>query len=117
MAHPVLDRARGEFFGEPALDEQLHVLGLELLRMQFANAHLVELVGAEIEDVLPVRLRCVTAVAVATAELFEVVVQIAHRRLLLRGGAEASDSASIAAIASSAAANSTIDGSSLGLPS
>ena len=48
---------------------------------------------------LPVRLRGVAAVAVATAELLEVVVQVAHRRLLLRGGGEeASGSASIAAI-------------------
>jgi hypothetical protein len=98
------------------VDQLLDVLGLEPLRMQPPDAHLVELVGAEIEDVLPVGLRCVTAVAVATAELLEVVVQVAHRRLLLRGGAEASGSASIAAIASSTAANLTIDGSSLGLP-
>src|SRR5258706_11853199 len=118
MAHAVLDRARGEFFGEPAINEQLHVLGPEALRAKFANAHLVELVGAEIEDVFSVGLRCVTAVAVATAELLEVVVQVAHRRLLLRGGGDgASGSASIAAISSSTAANSTIDGSSLGLPS
>src|ERR1700736_3215485 len=118
MAHAVLDRARGEFFGEPAVNEQLHVLGLEPLRAKFANAHLVELVGAEIEDVFPIGLGGVTAVAVATAELLEVIVQVAHRRLLLRGGAEeASGNASIAAISSSTAANSTIDGSSLGLPS
>src|ERR1700694_1480219 len=116
MAHAVLDRARGEFFGEPAINEQLHVLGFEPLRTQFASAHLVELVGAEIEDVLPVGLRCVTAVAVAPAELLEVIVQVAHRRLLLRGGGEeASGSASIAAIASSAAANFSSDGSNAGM--
>src|ERR1700730_2161323 len=116
MAHAVLDRARGEFFGEPALDEHLHVLGLEPLRAKFANAHLVELVGAEIEDVLPVGLRCVTAVAVATAELLEVVIQVAHRRLLLRGGADnASGSASIAAICSSTAARRATDGSTAGV--
>ena len=94
------------------------MLGLEPLRTQFANAHLVELVGAEIEDVLPVGLRCVTAVAVATAELLEVVVQVAHRRLLLRGGGGgASDSASMLAICSSAAARLASDGSSTGFAS
>src|SRR6266571_6199012 len=116
MAHAVLDGPRGKFFGEPAINEHLHVLGLEALRAEFANAHLVELVGAEIEDVLPVGLRGVTAVAVATAELLEVVVQVAHRRLLLRGGGEgASGSASIAAISSSAAARRASEGFTTGL--
>src|SRR6266700_6452824 len=115
MAHAVLDGPRGKFFGEPAINEQLHVLGLEALRAEFANAHLVELVGAEIEDVLPVGLRGVTAVAVATAELLEVVVQVAHRRLLLRtGGEEASGSASIPAIFTSIVAIFSTDGSSAG---
>src|SRR5207249_1600467 len=77
---------------------------------QVAHAHLEELVGAEIEDVLAIGLRGVTAVAVATAELFEVVVQVAHRRLLLRGGANgASGSVFMRAICSSSAASSRID--------
>jgi hypothetical protein len=46
-----------------------------------------------------------------------VVVQVAHRRLLLRGGGEeASGSAFMAAICSSTAANSAMDGSGRGLP-
>src|SRR6266567_1358117 len=47
-----------------------------------------------------------------------VVVQVAHRRLFLRGGREGtSGSASIPAIASSAAAKSSSDGSNTGKPS
>jgi hypothetical protein len=47
-----------------------------------------------------------------------VVVQVAHRRLLLReGGEEASGNASIAAIASSTAAKSSSDGSNTDEPS
>jgi len=94
------------------------VLGLEALRTQSPDAHLVELVGNEIEDVLPVGLGGEAAVAVATAELLEVVVQVAHRRLLLRGGGEeASGSASMPAISTSTAANFSSDGSSTGAAS
>ena len=46
-----------------------HVLGLEALRTQTADAHLVQLIGDEIEDVLPVGLGGVAAVAVMPAEL------------------------------------------------
>jgi hypothetical protein len=78
----------------------------------------VELVGDEIEDVFPIRLSAEAAVAVAPAELLEVVVQVAHRRLLLRGGGEeASGSASMPAISTSTAANFSSDGSSTGATS
>ncbi len=92
------------------------MLGLEALSAQLLDAHLVELVGDQVEDVLPVGLGGETAVAVATAELFEVVVQVAHRRLLLRSGADsASGSASIAAMASSAAAKRITSPSNIGV--
>jgi hypothetical protein len=78
----------------------------------------VELVGDEIEDVFPIRLRGEAAVAVTPAELLEVVVQVAHRRLLLRGGGEeASGNASMPAICSSTAAKFSSDGSSTGATS
>jgi len=46
------------------------------------EAHLVELVGDQIEDVFPIRLGGLATVAVVPAELLQVVVQIAHRYLL-----------------------------------
>ncbi len=61
-----------------SVDERLDVLRLEPLRLQPPEAHLVELIGDEIEDVLPVGLGSVATVAVMTADLFEVVVQVAH---------------------------------------
>ena len=78
LAHPVLDRPRGELLGEPARDQHLHVPGLEALGPQPAHAHLVQLVGDEIEDVRPVGLGGVAAVTVVPAEFLEVVVQVAH---------------------------------------
>ena len=71
----------GELLGEPARDEQLHVPGLEAVGPQSAHAHLVQLVGDEIEDVRPVGLGRVAAVAVVPAKLLEVVVQVAHASL------------------------------------
>jgi hypothetical protein len=54
------------------------VPGLEALGAQAAHAHLVQLVGDEVEDVRPVGLGGVAAIAVVPAELLEVVVQVAH---------------------------------------
>src|SRR6266536_5191639 len=45
------------------------------------ESHLFELVGDQIEDVLPIRLGGIAAIAVMPAELLQVVVQIAHRYL------------------------------------
>jgi hypothetical protein len=58
------------------------VLGLQAVGVHVPEAHLVELIGDEIEDVLPIRLGGIAAVAVMAAELLQVVVQIPHRDLL-----------------------------------
>ena len=65
-----------------------HVLGLQALGAQSAEAHLVQLIGDEIEDVFPVGLGGIAAIAVMPAELFEVVVQVAHGFLLEVGTRE-----------------------------
>jgi hypothetical protein len=62
----------------------------------------VQLIGDKVEDVPTISLRGEAAVAVVAADLFEVVVQVAHRRLLRREGEGANGSASIAAICSRA---------------
>ena len=94
------------------------MLGLEALRAQSPDSHVVELVGDKVENVFAVGLRCEAPVVVTPAELLEVVIQVAHRRLLLRGGGEeVSGSASMAAISRSTAANFSSDGSSTGVRS
>ena len=50
-------------------------------------AHLVQLIGDQIEDVFAVRLGGIAAIAVMPAELFEVVVQVTHS-LSAEGGQE-----------------------------
>jgi hypothetical protein len=60
----------------------------------------VQLIGDKVEDVATVGLGGEAAVAVVAADLLEVVVQVAHRRLLRREGEGANGSASIAAICS-----------------
>src|SRR5207237_6083066 len=80
--HPVLDSPRRKVLGKPALDQLLDVLGLQAVGVHMPEAHLVELVGDEIEDVFPIRLGGIATVAVVPAELLQVVVQIAHRYLL-----------------------------------
>ena len=67
--------------GEPGGDELLHVLGLEALGPQTAMAHLVQLIGDQIQDVFAVGLGGVAAIAVVPAKLFEVMVQITHGRV------------------------------------
>ena len=115
MAHPVLEGAGGEVLGEPTLNQLLDVLGLETLRTQTPDAHLVELIGDQIEDVLPVGLGGVATVAVMAANLFEVVVQVAHGFLLRGRGEGARGSVSMAAICSSTAARPASDASTFGL--
>jgi hypothetical protein len=80
--HPVLDGPWREFLGKPALDQLLDVLGLQAVGVHVPESHLVELVGDEIEDVFPIRLGGIAAIAVMPAELLQVVVQISHRDLL-----------------------------------
>src|SRR4029077_13707515 len=80
--HPVLDGPWREVLRKPALDQLLDMLGLEAVGVHMPESHLVELVGDQIEDVLPIRLGGVAAVAVMPAELLQVIVQIAHRYLL-----------------------------------
>ena len=79
--HPILDGPCGELLGKPALDELLHVLGLEAVGVHMPEADGVELVGDQVQDVLPIRLGGIAAIAVMPAELFQGVVQIAHRCL------------------------------------
>ena len=58
------------------------MLGLQPLGAQIAMAHLVQLIGDDIEDVFPVGLGGIAAIAVMPAEFFEVVVQVTHGFLL-----------------------------------
>ncbi len=81
--HAVLDGAGREVLGEPALDQLLDVLGLQALGIHMPETHLVELIGDQVEDVFPIRLGGIAAVAVTPAELLQVVVQIAHREFPL----------------------------------
>src|SRR5262249_8859272 len=77
--HPVLDRPRGELHGQPAGNELLDMLGFQALSPQTAMAHLVQLIGNQIQDVLPIGLGRVAPIAVVSAELLEVIVQVTHR--------------------------------------
>src|SRR6266545_2618635 len=49
------------------------------------ESHFFELVGDESEDVFPIRLRGIAAIAVVPAELLQVVVQVAQGELLSTG--------------------------------
>src|SRR5438132_7099510 len=60
----------------------LDVLGLQAVGVHMPESHLVELVGDQIEDVLPIRLGGIAAIAVVLADLLQVVVQVTHRYLL-----------------------------------
>ena len=76
--HPVLDRAHGQAFRLPALDQPLDVLGLEARRGHVPVAHVVQLTGHQVEHALAIALRREAAVAVAPAQLLQLVVQVAH---------------------------------------
>ncbi len=43
------------------------------------ESHRVELIGDQVQDVLPIRLGGIAAVTVTPAELLQVVVEIAHQ--------------------------------------
>ena len=84
LGHPVLARAGGERFRLPALDQRLHVLGLQARRLHVMEAHLLQLVGDHGQNALARVLRGKAAVAVAQAELLQFVVQVSHRVLFVR---------------------------------
>ena len=50
--------------------------------LRLAEPYLLELIGDQVEDVFSVGLRRVAAVAIAPAELLQVVVQVPHSCLL-----------------------------------
>jgi hypothetical protein len=79
---PVLHRPGGDCLGLPALEQRLDVLGLQARGEHLPEARLLELVREEREHPLPVRAGGEAAVAVAIAQLLELVVQIAHDGLL-----------------------------------
>ena len=78
LGHAVLDGADGQALGLPARHEAFHVLWFQAGGSQMPKARLLELVGHEVEHTRAVALRGEAAVAVASAELLELVVQVAH---------------------------------------
>src|ERR1700732_2532989 len=65
--HPLLDGPRRELLGKPALDQLLDVLKLQAMGIHMPESHFFELVGDESEDVFPIRLRGIAAIAVVPA--------------------------------------------------
>lgn len=78
MRHPVLDRAGRELLPSPAVNQGLDMLGLQALGREVAKAQLVELGRHQGEDAFALGLRGVGTVAVAVAELLQLVVEVAH---------------------------------------
>ena len=85
FGHAVLDRARAQPLGGPALHQLLDVLGLQALDAHVHEAHFPQLVGDQRQDAFPVGLGGKAAVPIAGTELLQFVVQVLHRPLG-RGG-------------------------------
>ena len=76
--HAVLERSGSDRLRVPALDQGGDVLWLQARRMHVLVAHLLELIGDEIEKPLPIRSGGKAAVAVVAAELLQFIVERVH---------------------------------------
>ena len=76
--HAVLDGACRHIFQQPALYQGIDVFWLERVCGHSAIAHVMQLAGDLAQHPLPIRLRAVTAIPIAIAQLFQLVVQVAH---------------------------------------
>src|SRR5690606_1292406 len=82
MRDAIFERAGRQVLGLPALDQHIYVPALERDRAHLSESRLAQLATREHQRSLSVRLRCVTAVAVATTQRAQRVCQIIHRKLL-----------------------------------
>jgi hypothetical protein len=78
FGHPVLDGAHRQALSLPSLHQPFHVLGLQACCSHVPVAEFLKLACHQVEHALAIALRRIAAVAVAPAQLFQLVVQIPH---------------------------------------
>ena len=99
-AHPVLERDRADLFRMPALDQVLDMLRAHAGRSQVSESVFVELVRDQGLDALSIMLRGERAIAVALAQILEVVVEVGCRISVPLRSASKSSGASANAVTS-----------------
>jgi len=76
--HPVLERPRADCFRMPARHQVLDMLGAYAGRAQMPETIFVELVGDQCQDAFAIILRSERAIAIALAQLLEIMVEVTH---------------------------------------
>src|ERR1700690_1388546 len=77
-AHPVLERPRADLSRMPARHQVIDMVGAHARRAQMPKPPVVELVGDQRQNALTIVLGGKRAIAIALAQVLEVVVEVTH---------------------------------------